>query len=343
MDANVILQQMLILVLIMAAGFIIRKMKIINEETNEHITKLLLKLTLPATLIASVLGGTLEIDRAQTPIFFLIVALSFAITWVISGVFAWVCIKNKDERGAYTSMGMFGNVNLMGLPFVETFLGREYMVFGIIYSMVFTLLMFSLGMKHIGGNEAKVSAKLIFSPVMCAGMLSILIFLLDVHMPYVVESSLSRLGAVTSPAAMIILGSTLAGMKFKEMFKGWEVYAISTLRVIVAPIVLFYLLLPITSEPFLLKTILIMNAIPMAISIVIITAHYQKHQEIVGKGIFVSHVLSIITLPILLAWMFGAIPVGEAVSENDDYYSGVESYYEYVLPAEAWNEIAEEE
>jgi len=316
MNAEIIMQQMAIFVIIMTIAFFLRRIKIFTEDTNTHISKIILNLTLPAFLISSVLGDRMPIDRSQTPIFFGVILLSFVITGIICAIFVFTCVKNKDERGAYVMMGLVGNVNFMGLPFVNAFLGSEVMVFATMYSLIFTLTTFTIGMKLIGGRDAKVSAKLIFNPVACAAMAAVILFLIDFRLPgygsdfYLVGEVFGRVfgsvGAVTSPMAMVILGSTLAGMKFKEMFQGWRTYAISIVRVVVVPILLFFALWPLTPSayPELLKVIIIINATAMAISIVIIAAKYHKNEKIIGQGIFVSHLISLITLPIILPWLF---------------------------------------
>jgi predicted permease len=300
---------------------LLRKIKVFTEETNIQITKIVLRLTLPAFLIASALvPRTMDIPREQTPIFFGIIILSFIITGIICAIFAYACVKKKDERGAYVMMGLVGNVNFMGLPFVNAFLGANAMVFATMYSLVFTLTTFTIGMKLIGGKNAKVSAGMIFSPVTVAAMIAVFLFLIDFRLPTysepfyffgeVIRRASSSLGAVTSPMAMVILGSTLAGMKFKEMFGGWRIYAISVVRVIVVPIVLFFALLPFANGPYLqelLRVIIIINSTAMAISIVIIAVNYRANEKIIGQGIFISHLISLVTLPILLPWLFSLL------------------------------------
>lgn len=335
MNAEIIMQQMLIFVTIMAIAFLLRKIKIFTEETNIQITKIVLRLTLPAFLIASALvPRTMDIPREQTPIFFGIIILSFIITGILCAFFAYTCVKNKDERGAYVMMGLVGNVNFMGLPFVNAFLGSDAMVFATMYSLVFTLTTFTIGMKLIGGKNAKVSASMIFSPVTVAAMIAVFLFLIDFRLPAVaiyeqgylvaegerfhfigevIRRVSSSLGAVTSPMAMVILGSTLAGMKFKEMFGGWRIYAISLVRVVIVPIVLFFALLPFAQGYYLqelLRVIIIINSTAMAISIVIIAVNYRANEKIIGQGIFISHLISIFSLPIILPWLFGFLGGG---------------------------------
>ena len=300
MDTSVILQQMIILFSLMAVGFLIRRLKVIDAQANAYLTKLLLRVTLPATLVSAISASELEVTRSAVPVLFLVIAFSFAVIAVLSWL-APLCFRAKrEERGAYTAMGLFANVNFMGIPLTWALLGPDAMLYAILYNIVFNLAFFSLGMKLVGGKQANLSAKLFFSPAMLASFLSVLLFMLDIQLPYVMDRSLGLLGAVTTPMAMILLGSILGAMDLGELFRGWRVYIITAVRLLIAPIVVYLALLPFSIDPMLLTVILIMSASPMAISTAMFTIHYDAHQEVVGKGIFLSTLFSVVTLPILL-------------------------------------------
>ena len=86
MNALFLFEQMLILVLLMAVGFAIRRLKVIDESANAIITQLLLKVTVPATLVSSIAGHQLDIARREVPLLLLVIMLSFAVV----GVIAWL-------------------------------------------------------------------------------------------------------------------------------------------------------------------------------------------------------------------------------------------------------------
>jgi len=303
MEIGVIVQQMLIFVLLMATGYLVRRLGILSTEANGHLTKLLLRVTLPAAMIASISGDSLDIPRNTVPMLFFFIILSFVVMAALSWLSPWLFKAERDEHGAYIAMGLFGNANFIGIPLTAAFFGPPGMLYAILYTIVFNLTIFSLGMKLIGGKQAKLSVGLFLSPIMIAGMFSVLLFMLDIQFPYVLQRSVSLLGGVTTPVAMLLLGSILAGMKAKEMFRGWRVYIITFVRLIAAPLLVYLVFLPFSVNPLFLQVIMVMSASPMAISTVMFTVHYDRHQELVGKGIFISTLLSVITMPLLLSFL----------------------------------------
>ncbi|MCL2212466.1 MAG: AEC family transporter [Oscillospiraceae bacterium] len=341
MDSTVIFQQMFILVIMMGVGFLIRRLKIIDDGSNVTMSKILLRVTVPATLVYSIVSRRLDVDPVQVPLFLGIILLSFAVGAAVSWVAARAIRAPREEVGAYINLGMYGNVNFMSIPLIVSLIAvdvlpAEAMLYGILYNIIFNLLIFSVGMKLIGGKEAKINLKMILSPVMIGGMLALFFFVINFQLPGVgfetcthsgcylygnvfeptaMETVLltafapvRMLGAVTAPLSMLLLGSTIGGMKIGELVRGWRNYAITAVKLVVVPVIVFFVLLPMFNGiaalydyETLLTVIFIANASPMAISVAIFTFNYNKHKEIVAKGLLVSTLLSAITMPILMA------------------------------------------
>jgi len=322
MDTVVIFQQMLILVLLLAVGFTIRRLKVIDDSANTVMMKLLLRVTVPATLIYAIVNPRqpFEVQPSYVPQSLFWIVLSFVIVGGLSWLAPILMRAKKEEHGAYLNMGHYGNVNFMSIPLIIALIGayvlpNDSMVHAILYNIVFNLTIFSLGMKLIGGKEAKVNAKLFFSPVMIGGMLALLFFVIGLRVPgpelrdtvfgffmYVTFRPVGFLGAMTAPLSMLLLGSILGGMKMGDMFRGWRIYVITAVRLIVAPILIWLVLMPFNLDPVLMQVIVIMNASPMAISVAMFTINYNKHKEIVAQGIFISTLLSVVTMPLIM-WL----------------------------------------
>lgn len=308
MNIDVFFQQMVILAILIGVGFTIRKLKIIDKQSNVTLSRLLLKITVPATLISSISGRDLDASRGDLPWFFLMIIIAFAVMGIVSWIATRAMCVPKLERGAYINMGLFSNVNFMSIPIIANTLAPHHpnaMLYGILYNIIFNLTIFSMGMKFIGGKEAKLDWKLFCSPLMISALFAVVLFVMDLSLPTVINTSLSHLGALTAPVAMMLLGSTLAEMDIKEVFQGWRVYGISLVRLIIAPVAAYFVLLPIGLEPILFQSIIVMSVTPMAISVVMFTINYDIHQKIVGKGIFISTILSLATVPLLLFALFG--------------------------------------
>ena len=326
MDTIVIFQQMVILVLLLAVGFTIRRLKVIDDSANTVMMKLLLRVTVPATLIFAIVRSRppeqeFRVLPSEVPVALFWIVLSFAIIGLLSWLAPVLMRAKKEEHGAYLNMGHYGNVNFMSIPLIIALIGAnvltsDSMVHAILYNIVFNLTIFSLGMKLIGGKEAKVNAKLFFSPVMIGGLLALLFFVLNVRVPearetfgdiaqYIIFRPIGFLGDMTAPLSMLLLGSILGGMKMGDMFRGWRIYVITAVRLLVAPVLIWLILLPFNLDPVLMQVIVIMNASPMAISVAMFTINYNKHKEIVAQGIFISTLLSVITMPLIM-W---ALPI----------------------------------
>ena len=295
---------MFVLVLIMAAGFAARRLNIVDSDTKGHLTRLLLKLTLPAAMLASTTGGSIDVARDAVFGIFLIICFSYLVMIVLSFLFVRVLPIEKEGRGIYESLALYGNTNFMGIPLVYAFFGQTAMLYGILYNIAFNLLFFSLGVKQIGGQAAKLSFKFFFSPVMIACVLAVTSFVLDVQLPVQIHRSIHLLGSVTTPLSMLLLGAMLGEMSVKMIFQGTEVYLMVLARLIIMPVAVYFAMLPFALEPLLMQVILLMSATPMAISIAMIALNYDRHQEVAAKSIFLSTMLSVITMPIIMLIFF---------------------------------------
>jgi len=301
MDTGIVFQQMLILVIVMAVGFAARRFGLLDAAGNAYLTKILLKVTLPATMLTAIADSTLEVPLYQVFVLFGATILSFVVMMVPAFLAPRMMVAKPDELGVYAALGLFGNVNFMGIPLAFSLFGPDGMFYAVLYNIVFNLLIFSLGMKMIGGKSATISAKFFLTPVMISSVLSVIFFLADVRLPYVIDSSLGLLGRVTSPLAMLLLGSILGGMDVKEMFRGWRVYVSTLVRLFVAPVAVYFALSPLPLRPLFLSVLIVMSASPMAISTATFAIHYGRHEEIVGKGVFLSTLFSVVSMPLVLA------------------------------------------
>ena len=66
--------------------------------------------------------------------------------------------------------------------------------------------------------------------------IGILLFFTKVHLPEIINDSISSVGNMIGPASMIVTGMLFAGMDLKQIFTNKKVYFISILRLIVLPI-----------------------------------------------------------------------------------------------------------
>ena len=101
----------------------------------------------------------------------------------------------------------------------------------------------------------------------------------------------SILGGMTVPAAMLIIGSTLAKMPVREMlFDGWS-YLTTLIRLIVVPVGVYFVFGLFVSDPYLLAILVLLAAMP--------ALAYDGDTRTMSRGTFLTTVFSLITLPVI--------------------------------------------
>ena len=285
----------------MIIGYVMYKKRVIDDEANVRYTKLVLNISLPAQIITAFVSRQGDVSKKEVIVVFGISAVIYFIYAVIGALFLITTKVHKRQRGTYMFMMMFGNTAFMGFPVIEAVFGQEAMVYAVIFNVVFNFLVYSIGVLMIGqdGIQGFSVKKFINMPLMSA-LVSIVLFFADIQLPEVFMTSLEFLGKVTTPVAMLILGSVLAKMKFKELVDEWRVYVFTAVNLIVIPFVVLWLMSRVFAMPRLVAGVLIvLSAMPVATNSTMLAIEYDGDIPLTSKGIFFTTVLSIVTIPLI--------------------------------------------
>ena len=116
MEYSVLLQQIMIIFALAAVGFLAAKCGIISENGNKSISKLILYITLPAMIIASVSDVPADFSDGDILRILLISTISYGILGLIGFITPRILKADRKDYGVYTFVTMFGNVGFMGFP-----------------------------------------------------------------------------------------------------------------------------------------------------------------------------------------------------------------------------------
>ena len=204
----------------------------------------------------------------------------------------------------YELMLNYSNLGFMGIPIISTLYGGEYVLHVSIFMMTFNLSLFSYGVYLLSRDDAKnrhFSVKKLLSPGILSAFLAIGIYLLDIHLPQHAVSLFSTVGATTTPLAMIVIGSTLAGVRFSTVFTDRELYLFSFLKLLVLPVITFLVLRFFIRDRILLEISTILSGCPIAGNVSMLCMEYNRDVTLVSRGICISTLLSLISIPIVAA------------------------------------------
>ena len=113
--------------------------------------------------------------------------------------------------------------------------------------------------------------------------------------------AVTALALSDDPAALLIVGSSLAELPLRHVLGSPRVYIMAAFRLLVLPIVLFLLLHKVVTDVTVLRIAVILGAMPVAASCTMLCLEYGGDQEFAAQGTFLTTLLSVITIPLLAA------------------------------------------
>lgn len=304
MDISVIISQMAVLFIILAIGYCLNRLKVMDAGSDRILTKLVLNLAMPCTIISSVLGRENGVSGRDTAFFMLMIALTFAIAFAAVIPLPAILRNRKEDTGLYRFLVVFGNVGFMGFPVTMSIFGEESAFYVALFNIPFSLLAFSVGIIMVSGKGGKIRPGLFLNPSLIASALAILIFFLKIPVPGIITKTAGQLGQLTTPLAMLVIGSTLAAIPPSEVFTQWRLYPVSFIKLVAVPLITWMVLRLLIDDPLMLGVLVVLAGMPTATSATMICMEYGGNEKLASKGIFITTLFSLITIPLLAILLF---------------------------------------
>ena len=302
----IVFNQMVSLFLLMLTGYLANRFGVIDKTFESKVSRFIVNISLPATILNAVTGSDMAHDQEMLPIFAAAVSI-----FLVAHVVCHFIQKIIRWNPTYELMLNYSNLGFMGIPIISTIYGGEYVLHVSIFMMTFNLSLFSYGVYLLSKDDASkngssknhtgFSVKKLLSPGILSAFLAIGIYLLDIRLPQHAVSLFSTVGATTTPLAMIVIGSTLAGVKFSTVFTDRELYLFSFLKLLVLPVITFFVLRFFIKDRTLLEISTILSGCPIAGNVSMLCMEYNRDVTLVSKGICISTLLSMLSIPIVSA------------------------------------------
>jgi predicted permease len=104
---------------------------------------------------------------------------------------------------------------------------------------------------------------------------------------------------------MFLVGLSMANSRLKDLFSDWKLYILAALRLIIIPFVLIavFRLVPFKSTSLVPKVYAILSAMPVAAVLPAIAEQYNANIELASKTVFITSLLSMLTIPLVLLFV----------------------------------------
>lgn len=300
MNTSVVVNQVLMLFFPVVIGYIIIKLGVVKEEFTKNLSAFIFNVTLPCAIVSAL---QFDFDRQILIKSALLIVISIIVT-----VFSWMfglgtakVLRAKDSsKNAIVYSLMFSNFSFMGYPVAQAFMGDE----GLIYATMFTLPLYvmvqSWGVALVNSEgERKFKKTYILNAPLIAAVIGFILFLTGFRFPTAIDGTISMLGSMTTPLAMVVVGLSLSTEPLKNAFTSIRFYVVALLRLIVLPLIVFYVLRFLNINIDICRISAIITMMPVAANIIVTSATYGKDTTDPARAVLLTTVLSVITIPLM--------------------------------------------
>ena len=293
--------QMLSLLVMIAAGWIAARAKMIDTHTNSHMSQLIVNIFNPLLVLSSAAGSVGQVPPSRLLTVFLI-AIGMFLFFILAGsILAPFFDKDPFQRKIFQLMFVFSNLGFIGIPVVSSVLGAEYVVYVSEFLLIYNLVFYTYGVTLMRGRFALGSLRALLNPGNAACILAMILVLANIPLPGFLHTAVDYLGGAASPLALMAVGFTLANANPKEIFGDKRLYLFVFLKLLVLPCLMLPLLRLLPIDAPLVSVCLVMFGMPVGNMPLMLIVQKGLDGKVCTASVLLSTILCVVTVPILVA------------------------------------------
>ena len=298
------LQAVFPLFVIMAVGFLIRRVGLVDEYSLKKMNSVCFKVFMACMMFNNIYNIDLSRFSDADVIVYTTVAVVLCLILVL--ILVNLTEKDRSKRGVLVQAMFRANFVVLGLPLVTNLYGAEGAVIpSILIAIVVPFFNIScvVLLTYFNGKERptfRMLLKKIFTnPYIIAALIAFAFKLIRLDLPDMVRSVIKDMANVANPLALLILGASFSFSNVPKYKK--DLIYCCVMRLIVVPMVFVLPAVFMGFRGVALMSILAVFATPTAISSHVMTQELGGDADLCGAEVVMSTALSILTLFI---WIF---------------------------------------
>lgn len=297
-----LMNQIIQLFIMIFMGFIIVKAKLLKAEDSKILSVIVLYLIIPCVII-----NAFQVDYTPQTVKGLLIALAGSvmtqvILLIVVSILGRVFHLNEVEVASI----YYSNSGNLIVPIVTFILGKEWVLYGCVFMSVQLVFIWTHCKKIISRESTYDWRKIVLNINMISIAIGIILFLTRIHLPAIINNTLSAVGSMIGPASMIVTGMLFAGMNFKQIFANKRVYFVSFFRLIIVPVIALFLIKCSQLSTFssngnkLMMIVFLAIITPSASTVTQMCQVYGNDSQYASAINVVTTLLAIVTMPLMV-------------------------------------------
>ncbi len=301
---DTILTALLPITVVLILGYLAGYHQDFSKDQAGVLNKMVMLYALPLSLFSSIATSSMsEILKEKEILLGLFIGM--IVFYLVVYLITRFLFKQNSRLSALISLTIAGPaIPFVGVPVLGELYGSVSSIpiaVGSIYMNLFqvplTIILLNLGVKNTDGTQTNSFVSNIINavkqPVVWAPVLGLLFVLIDLKFPTALIDSFTLLGKSTGGVALFASGIIL--FSYKVVFNK-SVLAIVLSKNILIPLAIWGVSLLLNFPSSVLKETVVTMSIPTASVVIMLAIQYEEGQQTISSALFLSSVLSILTM-----------------------------------------------
>ncbi|MDR1790644.1 MAG: AEC family transporter [Propionibacteriaceae bacterium] len=305
MGFDVAASQVLVMFIIIAAGWLVFRAKLVGKKAVTGMTNVLIYIVNPCLILDAF---QFEFDAERLGHFGIAFGLNLATMLLIIPLsrlaYPKKLIRDDADRRSLRFGTIYTNVGFYGLPLARALLGEDGVFYMIAFILAFAVVVWTQGVAmYVTDADFKTKAlKIVKNPNIIATVVAVPLYLLGLLLPPVLGQAVGLVTELNTPLSMIVIGCNLAVIPLRSILidkLAWYGTLITNLAV---PAFFLGLLTLLPFVPNDIRLIaLIGAACPVPAFLVMFSVIYRVNTAFPTRFLCLSTLTSVLTLPSLVA------------------------------------------
>ena len=290
------------LFLIMAVGYLLRRIGLLDDAVLPKLNSLVFKAFLPMMLFNNIYHSDLE--SMMNPKLILTAVVSIL---VIFGVLCLVIPrieKDGPRRGAMVQGIFRSNYIIFGVPIVSGVFGEQGLgvvsilsAFAIPLFNVLSVVALEI-FSHGTVNKNRIVKGIVTNPLIIASLLGVVFLLAGIPIPTPTEEALADMSAIATPLGLVSLGGFFKFADTKRYLK--QLIIVVAGRLVVCPAIFLPVFVSMGFRGVDLMALATMMGAPIAVSSFIMAQQQGADADLAGQAVVYTALFSIFTMFLII-------------------------------------------
>ena len=289
--------------LILSLGYILKKLKILDELTTKNMNSVNFKVFLPLLLFYNVYKTDLSVVFNPKLLIFSIISviLVFLLLFIIIPLLE----KDNRKRGVIIQGIFRSNFVIFGVPVCEALFGQNAtgvasMLIAVVVPLFNFLAVICLEIYRGGNiNFKKIIKGIITNPLIIASIIGLFFIYFKIKLTTPIEKTINDISKIATPLAFILLGSSFTFSAFSVYIKQLSITILG--KLIIVPGIVLYIAALLGFRNVELTCLLSVFASPTAVSSYTMAEQMDGDSILAGQIVVLTSIISIITV---FLWIF---------------------------------------